>query len=358
MPFINYPLNELTDMLLIYGEVRQNCNRAVSLYRERFPRRRIPDKCIFSHIVRRLRETGCLKPLKVNSGRTRYRRTVPVEEAILNRVENNPSTSTRIIAHEVGNISASSVLRTLQEQQLKPYHFTRVQELLPRDFGPRQEFCHWFLERLRNDRSFARHILFTDEACFTRKGILNFHNLHTWAEENPHSLRVANSQYEFSVNIWAGIIDNNIIGPIVLPNRLNHIDYLQFIKYDLPELLPVLLRPIMWFQHDGAPPHFAVDVRDYLNEAYGDRWIGRGGPVAWPPRSPDLNPLDFYLWGHVKEIVYKEPVNTREELLQRIRRAFENIRAIRHICRRVRSSLRRRLNACVDADGGHFQHFL
>ena len=52
----------------------------------------------------------------------------------------------------------------------------------------------------------------------------------------------------------------------------------------------------MFFQHDGAPPHYIRHVRDYLNQSFSNRWLGRGGPVAWPPRSPDLMPLDYYLW--------------------------------------------------------------
>jgi len=47
--------------------------------------------------------------------------------------------------------------------------------------------------------------------------------------------------------------------------------------------------------HDGALPHFSRISRDFLNQTYGDRWIGRGGLTLWPPRSPDLNPIDFYL---------------------------------------------------------------
>lgn len=360
MPFVNYSSAELTDMLLVYGESRQNSREAIRLYNERYPQRRTPSKNIFEHIVRRLRETGCLKPVKADSGRTRFRRTVQVEEAVLNSVERDPNISTRIISNELGNISQPSVVRVLQEQQLKPYHFTRVQELLPTDYGPREVFCQWFLHQLQNDRRFSKRVLFTDEASFTRRGIVNFHNYHSWAEENPHALRIANSQHQFSINIWAGIVGNEIIGPVVLPNRLNGASYLNFLVHELPDILPLYLRDNnrLWFQHDGAPPHFAAEVRRFLNEAYGHRWIGRGGPVAWPPRSPDINPLDFYLWGHVKEIVYKTAVNTREELLQRIEEAFQRIRQNRTICARVRRSLTRRLRACNEADGGHFQHFI
>ena len=42
-----------------------------------------------------------------------------------------------------------------------------------------------------------------------------------------------------------------------------------------------------------------------VNESFPNRWLVRGGPVAWPPRSPDLTPLDYYLWGHTKTLVYE-----------------------------------------------------
>ena len=45
------------------------------------------------------------------------------------------------------------------------------------------------------------------------------------------------------------------------------------------------IRRRMWFQHDGAPAHNAVNARRHLNEVFGNRWIGRNGPVAWPARK-------------------------------------------------------------------------
>jgi hypothetical protein len=49
------------------------------------------------------------------------------------------------------------------------------------------------------------------------------------------------------------------------------------------------------FQQDGAPPHYLGEVRDYLNTRFPGRWICRAAPKAWPPRSPDLTRLDFFL---------------------------------------------------------------
>jgi hypothetical protein len=56
-----------------------------------------------------------------------------------------------------------------------------------------------------------------------------------------------------------------------------------------------------WFQHDGAPPHFSRNVQGILNRMYSNRWIGRGGPHHWPARSPDLSPLDIFLWGYHRD---------------------------------------------------------
>ena len=69
------------------------------------------------------------------------------------------------------------------------------------------------------------------------------------------------------------------------------------------------------FQQDGAPPHWALDVRAYLNNELENYWMGRaaaadGVLLLWPPRSPDLTPLDFFLWGFVKGKVYYPPLTT------------------------------------------------
>jgi hypothetical protein len=61
----------------------------------------------------------------------------------------------------------------------------------------------------------------------------------------------------------------------------------------------------------GPPVHFSRPVRDVLNNTGHDRLIGRKGRIAWPPRSPDFNHVEFYLWGHLKTVVYAAPVDKR-----------------------------------------------
>jgi hypothetical protein len=68
-------------------------------------------------------------------------------------------------------------------------------------------------------------------------------------------------------------------------------------------------------------------MRDVLSKRCHGRWIGRGGPIAWPPRSPDLNLLDFYLWGHLNTLVYTAPVDNEDNSVGSV-----NVCQTIHIC--------------------------
>ena len=67
----------------------------------------------------------------------------------------------------------------------------------------------------------------------------------------------------------------------------------------------------MWVQQNGASAHFTAQVREYLDNTYPNKELGRGGPVPWPARSPDLTKMDFFLWGYIKEICFKSSPTTR-----------------------------------------------
>ena len=57
------------------------------------------------------------------------------------------------------------------------------------------------------------------------------------------------------------------------------------------EEVPFDLIQHMWFMHDGALLHFVLAARAILHQRFPNKWIGRQGPIQWPARSPDLNPL-------------------------------------------------------------------
>jgi hypothetical protein len=69
------------------------------------------------------------------------------------------------------------------------------------------------------------------------------------------------------------------------------------------------LQPHIILQQDSASPHWGLQVRVCLDRTFPGTWIGRDGPMPWPPISPDITPLDFFLWGYVKSNVFRTPVN-------------------------------------------------
>jgi len=75
----------------------------------------------------------------------------------------------------------------------------------------------------------------------------------------------------------------------------------------------------------------------FLDAAFPNRWIGRDGPTSWPPRSPDITPFDFFLWGYVKDKVFSTPVPDITNLKARITGAFVTITEdmLENTCREI-----------------------
>jgi len=134
--------------------------------------------------------------------------------------------------------------------------------------------------------------------------------------------------------------------------------YLDFLKNDLEnelENLPLNLYNNMYFQQDGCPVHSSRLIKNYLYERFSTKWIGRNGPTEWPPRSPDLTPLDFYVWGRAKDLVYTEEIQNIDHLKDRIKHAFEIIKqeVTIHI---TTTEIRKRYLKCVEVQGDHFEN--
>ena len=106
------------------------------------------------------------------------------------------------------------------------------------------------------------------------------------------------------------------------------------------------------FQQDGAPAHRARDTVELLTRETPD-FIP---PALWPPNSPDLNPVDYKIWGVMQEKVYKTKVRDVGVLRQRIMQAWHELD--QRVIDAAISQWRARLGACVEAEGGHFEHTL
>jgi len=90
-----------------------------------------------------------------------------------------------------------------------------------------------------------------------------------------------------------------------------------------------------------------------IQSFFGDRVISKG---FWPPRSPDLTPPDYFLWGYLKGRVYQIKPRTIDALKANI--TEENQAVTTDVLERTFQNMARRVQSCLDANGGHFQHML
>ncbi|GFU87766.1 putative transposase [Trichonephila clavipes] len=150
----------------------------------------------------------------------------------------------------------------------------------------------------------GRAVRRVDEAHFWLNGYVNKQNCRIWSEANPQ-VYVETSLHPEKLTVWCALWAGGIIG-LLFKNDEGHNE--------------------LWLQQDGATCHTARATIDLLKDTFGDRLISRFGPVNWPPRSCDLTPLDYFLWGYVKSLVYADKPQTLDHLEDNIRRVIADIR--------------------------------
>jgi len=187
--------------------------------------------------------------------------------------------------------------------------------------------------------------------CIKDTGHVNRHNCVYWCSENPHNVMEKNVN-KAGVCVWAGMSSEGVIGPFFFDTTVTADKYLAMLK---DNVVPLLEGKDLYFMHDGAPAHYSLIVRDFLDERFPDRWIGRRGVIEWPPRSPDLTPPDFFLWGVLKEAVYQTKSQSLEDLKTKISAAFADVTV--ELCQKVCRSVPVRAEKCIEARGLQLEMF-
>jgi len=311
---------------------------------------------VFASVYNKLHKTGAL-PSSYISSEHANEQNVDEVKSILQSVECSLTASTRRISTCMG-VPHTRVWQTLHHHGLYPFHLQMVQRLEEGDGTRQLDLCQWIIA----NRRLIPFILFTNEARFTCDIINNIHNSHRWSDKNPHATVERNSLHCFFVNVWCIVIDNQLIGPSVLPNCLTGRACVDFLQNEFPLILeevPLAERMRMVCQHDGAPAYYSHLVTHHPNLTFPEQWIGHDGHVQWPPRSPNLTPLDFCLWGWMKSEVCKEKVNTKYEFVARIMNSAALMKQERQDdLRRATRTIAKRVEKCIEVDGGTFEHLL
>ena len=122
-------------------------------------------------------------------------------------------------------------------------------------------------------------------------------------------------------------------------------------EYTSPQLEQY--RPQVIFQQDSAPPHWRLEVYQFLNETFPDRWIGHDGIIPWLPHSSDITPLNFFLWGYVKDIVYQTKVRDINDLQHQIIEGIDTVTV--DMLARTWQEIEYRLDIVHAIDGAHIE---
>ncbi|GFU37672.1 potassium voltage-gated channel subfamily KQT member 2 [Trichonephila clavipes] len=195
----------------------------------------------------------------------------------------------------------------------------------------RRRFVEWAQNEIAVVPDFHKRILFSDEAHFWLNGYVNKQNCRIWSEANPQ-VYVETPLYPEKLTVWCALWAGGIMGPYFFKNDEGHNVTVNGDRYRAmitnffnPELNNHDVQEL-WFQQDGATCHTARATIDLLKDTFGDRLISRFGPVNWPPRSCDLTPIDYFLWGYVKSLVYADKPQTLDHLEDNICRVIADIR--------------------------------
>lgn len=347
---------EKYDMLRCFIECDRNYRHAEELYLNRYPERRQPNKNMFPKLESNLKNFGSFVKPRAKHYNKPEREINEIN--VIGYITANPKCSLEEVKTAVG-VSKSQAGKILKKYKYKPYKFKKIHDLHPGDEVRRIQFCNWYIENCEADPNFHLRIMWTDEAKVTNCGIFNRHNNRYWSAENTHVTIPIQHQGRFGINIWCGIFGHQIVGPFFYENNLTSQLYNQILREVVGpfiENIPLGNLNTIYYQQDGAPAHNALIVRNYLDTEFPNRWLGTHGPIPWPPRSPDLTPPDFFLWGFLKNEIYQRQHENLEELQESIRAAFRKISRI-HLINTLRS-VKKRCELCRNLNGFQFEHML
>ena len=163
------------------------------------------------------------------------------------------------------------------------------------------------------------------------------------------------------VTVWAAMNAEMVLGLFFIDTMVTGDVYHDLLKDRvIPELDRLGKVNGYYFMQDGARPHRTKKAFELLSQRFRSNIIGLDSEkftesgIDWPAYSPDLNPCDFFLWGYLKDNVYKSQPRTISELKASIQAKINDIGV--DMLERVVDGFEKRIRSCIVAEGGHFEN--
>lgn len=325
-------------------------------FEQRFPERASPTKkTIWTNVKKFKTEGTTLNLNKERSGCRRTERTPENINLVREKLIETPKISTRRNGLDISKSTFNRIVK--KDLSYHAYKMHVRHELLEPDLPRRLNFANWFLQK---NARFVEDIVIGDEAAFHLNGRVNNYNIRQYApRNNPPNFNFDVRMCREKVSVWMGMCGNGrLVGPIFYENIMNGDRYLNIIQEiiipELHQIYPNRFNRLWWIQ-DGAPAHRSRAVQELLHDNFNNRIVALNQPIEWPPRSPDLTPCDFFLWGHLKSKVYFSPPENTDDLRNRIVNEVNLLKENPDLVKRVFAGMRKRLQVCVERNGGHVE---
>lgn len=344
-----------------YYECGRSATAAIRLYKKQNKLHNDPfNASTVLKVITKFEKEGCVAHHSKGAGRPSLQdeRTEAVSEALrISSASNTHGLSSTSTVSNITGISRSSVYNILRFKLSKyPYRLQIQHELLPPDYSARYDFAIWFLNEMLPS---IDKVLWSDESYFYLDGAVNTHNAIIWADEKPSRV-ITKPLHPQKVCVWIGFTSKFMLEPVIFDQgTIDGKSYLAMLRDDvIPQLKRRRKCSSTIFMQDGAPPHIYTPVKELLTKTFSaQRVISRNFPQPWPSRSPDINPCDFYLWSHMKQIVYCGTYpKTLSELKTRIVAAADEI-ANSNCIETAVMNLVDRLHCLVENNGHHIEPF-
>ncbi|CAF1428140.1 unnamed protein product, partial [Rotaria sp. Silwood1] len=270
------------------------------------------------------KETGEID-LKKSTGRPKIVRTKGLIQKVKQRLVYKGRQSARYLAKSFG-VSSETMRRIIKDDlNLRVYRITTQPKLTDDHRKRRVSFASWVRKFLRKEDH--RKILFTDEKYFSVEGVFNRKNERVYAvsrlEADEQGGINEKSKYSKRIMVWLGASKNGLTSPIIFEpgETLSHKNYIEVLLPHAQSEGERLLGEDFIYQQDNATPHVHRKSLAWC-EANFNQFIGNH---KWPPNSPDLNVLDYYVWDAITHNMQWNKVKDYDTLIDEIRKGIRRV---------------------------------
>ena len=321
--------------------------------------KKAPKRYAFSRLVQRFSETGGV------TGRSKTdedRRTAVTEENIKiveDYFTENEKKSIREASDDLG-LTFSTIWTILRKSlKWKAYKPLKVNRLTENNKSDRVAFAHWLLSQ---PEGFEQKVIWSDEKWFVLHPSPNSQTDRVWAPWHPEEEVVCRFQGDSKVMAWVALVGGRALEVRWMVDEegrnvsVNAERYLDMLKLVWEEVRHSSSRLQFWWMQDGATCHTTNDVLNFLRLKFKGRLISRRSEIGWPPYSPDLNVLDYFFWSYAMMHVRRRKPATIEQLKAVVEDVARTVPV--DMIRAAVGNVRKRCQACIQADGDHFEAFL